>query len=578
MENKIEIEELVHEIHDIKLRLANLEAIIGERKTADNIRVSPTSIPVPPKSKPSVFNDALLKDGLESLIGKNLLNRVGIIVLLFAVGYFLKYSFDNNWIGPLGRVTIGYTIGIAFLSTGDILMKRGFRYFAQGLSGGGIATIYLSTFAAVNLYHLISPYTAFFLLVLTAVTGGLLAIRQNAFGLAFVATLGGFMAPFLIGSRTGNMTALFTYISILDITVLCLAYYKNWRVLNALAMVGTIAVYIAYHAFSYQSELRYLWIREIFLTIFFLIFSSLSFIYNLRQKLPSKAGETLITLVTAAFFFIASYANLVDRCEHALAWLAVGLALLYLLASRCLIEKNPSDHLLYLTFLGTGLTFVTIAIPLQFDQQWIQTAWLVEAMVLIYAGFQTSTRLVQLAGLSMQMLVTLACIASFPWHGFNTQAPLLNVYSLNAWLAILGLSLAAYLLFTANFFARPRPFLGWAAAIAAVICALYYSSWEIYNALAYFKLSFSYNFSLSLTWVLIAVLVFISGLMRDSKVLRFLALGLFLVTTLKVMLNDLSYMPIVFRIIILTIVGLILLAVSFAYQKAGHSKKEGECD
>ena len=50
---------------------------------------------------------------LESRIGSHWLNRIGIAAVLIGVSYFLKYAFDNNWIGPAGRVTIGLLAGIA---------------------------------------------------------------------------------------------------------------------------------------------------------------------------------------------------------------------------------------------------------------------------------------------------------------------------------------------------------------------------------------------------------------------------------------------------------------------------------
>src|SRR5690242_3106979 len=50
---------------------------------------------------------------LESRIGSHWLNRIGIAAVLIGVAYFLKFAFDNNWIGAAGRVTIGLLAGIA---------------------------------------------------------------------------------------------------------------------------------------------------------------------------------------------------------------------------------------------------------------------------------------------------------------------------------------------------------------------------------------------------------------------------------------------------------------------------------
>ena len=49
---------------------------------------------------------------LEARIGGNWFNRIGIIAICFGVAFFLKYAFDNEWIGPRGRVSIGVVIGL----------------------------------------------------------------------------------------------------------------------------------------------------------------------------------------------------------------------------------------------------------------------------------------------------------------------------------------------------------------------------------------------------------------------------------------------------------------------------------
>ncbi len=574
------------EMEDIKRRLAALEeSVSGLNQVVhqawsvdgrDNNSAqssAPTPAPfrskIPPPTKAKTLKEAFFKDGLEMLIGKNLLNRVGIIVLLFAVGYFLKYSFDNGWIGELGRVVIGFLAGLSFLVAGDITMRRGYKYFSQGLSGGGIGIIYLSTFAAVNYYQLISSYTAFTLLIITTLTGGLLSRRQDAMGLAIIAVLGGFLAPFLIGSHRGiDLLTLLLYITILDLGVLYLAYYKNWRILNSLALWGTALVYIVNSARFENSG--NIWTNQSFLIIYFIIFGTLAFLYNVRYHKPTTFGDILILVFNAGFFFGASYANL-NYYYQWMGILAVTLTALYLAVALGLQRKKLGDRLLFLSLLGMGLVFLTVAIPLQFNEHWVTAAWLAEAMVLMFTGFKTGNKMVLISGLGLLVLVT-PTAASRPYFA-ELPVPLFNYYSLDAILGIGGFILAAYIFYPPSE-SKIGPVLRWVAAIIAVILTLVYLSWEVVNMLEYFRLDYSADFVISLSWVLLAVILILWGMAKDMEIVRFLSLALFAVTTLKIMFNDLSYMPMVFRIIILTVVGAVLVAVSFAYQK--KEKKEAE--
>ncbi len=582
-----ERERLLEEMEDIKKRLDRLEKMVsninnlqkqalpldGINKRSSGLAGTPTqSMNNSPSAQAGISKKKLFNDGLEMLIGKNLLNRVGIIVLLFAVGYFLKYSFDNGWIGELGRVVIGFLAGLSFLVAGDITMRRGYKYFSQGLSGGGIGIIYLSTFAAVNYYQLISSYTAFTLLIITTLTGGLLSRRQDALGLAIIAVLGGVLAPFLIGSQRGiDLLTLLLYISILDLGVLYLAYYKNWRSLNSLAFLGTALVYIVNSTRFGIENGGSIWTNQSFLIIYFIVFGALAFFYNVRHQKASTFGDILILILNAGFFFGASYANLNPYYQEWMGIMAVMLAALYLAVAMGLQGKKLGDRLLFLSLLGMGLVFLTIAIPLQFNEHWVTAAWLTEAMVLMFIGFKVDNKMVLISGLGLLALLTPS--AAFRPYFAELPVPLFNYHSLDAILAIGGFILAAYIFYPSSE-SKTRSVLRWGAAIIAVILSLVYLSWEVDNMLQYFHLDYSVDFVISLSWILLAVILILWGMVKDMEIVRFLALALFAVTTLKIMFNDLSYMPMVFRIIILTVVGAVLVAVSFAYQK--KEKKEAE--
>ena len=111
---------------------------------------------------------------LESRIGSHWLNRIGIAALLIGISYFLKFAFDNNWIGPAGRVTIGLLAGIAVIIWSERFRAKGYKAFSYSLKAVGIGTLYLSLWAAFQVYSLI-PSTAAFVMML-AVTAATAAM------------------------------------------------------------------------------------------------------------------------------------------------------------------------------------------------------------------------------------------------------------------------------------------------------------------------------------------------------------------------------------------------------------------
>src|SRR5208283_893743 len=96
---------------------------------------APREVPVPPLQPWPNLPPQPSHADLEALIGGRWFNRIGIIALHFAVSYFLKLAFDNIWIGPAGRVTIGILLGTLMLPWSQWLLSCGYTYFAEGIAG-----------------------------------------------------------------------------------------------------------------------------------------------------------------------------------------------------------------------------------------------------------------------------------------------------------------------------------------------------------------------------------------------------------------------------------------------------------
>jgi uncharacterized membrane protein len=137
---------------------------------------------------------------LESLIGRRAIGWVAVILILFATAFFLKYAFDNRWIGELGRVSIGIAFGIAMSLAGLRYHQRGWRIFSQILTAGGIVLLYLSTYAAFGYYHLVGQKTAFSFLAILIAEAAALSLVYNAPAIAIMALIGGLLTPVLLHS------------------------------------------------------------------------------------------------------------------------------------------------------------------------------------------------------------------------------------------------------------------------------------------------------------------------------------------------------------------------------------------
>jgi len=234
--------------------------------------------PAPPVSQilsvapsPSIPEARQPEEDLESRIGSHWLNRIGIAALLIGISYFLKFAFDNNWIGPAGRVTIGLLAGIAIVVWSERFRARGYRAFSYSLKAVGIGALYLSLWAAFQIYSLIPSGVAFVMMLAVTASTAAMALTQNAQLLVVFALIGGFSTPLLLSTGQNREVALFSYVAILDIATLVLVTFKPWRRLLVMSFAGTLLLYVGWYAEFYSRS--QLGITLAFATLFFAVFA-----------------------------------------------------------------------------------------------------------------------------------------------------------------------------------------------------------------------------------------------------------------------------------------------------------------
>ena len=225
---------------------------------------------IPPQAGSSSIGKQSSAD-LESRIGSHWLNRIGIAAVLIGVSYFLKFAFDNNWIGPAGRVAIGLLAGIAIVVWSESFRHRGYVVFSYSLKAVGIGVLYLSLYAAFQVYSLMPGSVAFIMMFAVTAATALMAWTQDAEILAAFALIGGFTTPLLLSTGQNREVALFAYVALLDVGALALVILKPWRRLLLLSYAGTLLLYVGWYSSFYDvTQVR---MTVGFATLFFAIFA-----------------------------------------------------------------------------------------------------------------------------------------------------------------------------------------------------------------------------------------------------------------------------------------------------------------
>jgi uncharacterized membrane protein len=341
---------------------------------------------------------------LEDRIGAQLFSRIGIVALLIATTLFLKWAIDNHWIGNTGRIAAGLIAGAAIVLWSERFRRNGFNAFSYSLKAIGSGALYLSLWAAFQLYHLLPAGVALAAMILVTAWNAFMAWSQNSQILAAYALAGAFATPLLLSTGGNHEVFLFTYILAIDIATVVLVRLKPWPRLLLGAFPLTVAYFIAwyvnwYDAFNHQEPLA---TTTVFIALFFITFILPSIHENPAQSASASMADRavraarpnvvagsenaitdiLLPLANAAFAALSLYSVLQDAGYHdVLPWIAVLLAAIYLGLMR--LRQSHTTSAIHLSL---AVVFLTIAIPLKASGRWITIGWLAEGAALLWVA------------------------------------------------------------------------------------------------------------------------------------------------------------------------------------------------
>jgi uncharacterized membrane protein len=392
--------------------------------------VRPPSPPPPPR--PSFFER---HPDLEKFIGENLINKIGIAVLVVGIGLLLRYAIGQGMISETGRTLIGIGAGGLLMFFGHRL-RVSFRAFSSVLVAGGIAVFYSTITIAFHQYHLLGQTAAF--VVMVAITGlsVALAIGYDRRELAVISLLGGFVAPFLVATGEGNYKVLFSYLLILDAGMLVLANYKKWHVINVLSFALTALVFTAWGVDPYtELEPRPSLIAFAFATGFFLVFFAMNLRYNLKHKQAFTVLDHALLLANTGLYFGLGLHFLSDLPVRVTGLFTVLLGLFYLGFALYFHKREGIPQPLKLLLIGLVLTFISLAAPVQLEGSRITLFWAAEAVLLLWFAQRTGLKLTERASVLVNalMLISLWMDWEHAYDGYRAVhlRPLLNT----AWIA-----------------------------------------------------------------------------------------------------------------------------------------------
>jgi len=361
---------------------------------------------------------------LEKFIGENLINKIGVLILVLGISYFVKYAIDKDWINEPARVGIGVLCGALVMAIAHKLRKN-YAAFSSVIVAGAIAIFYFTIGIAFHDYHLFNQTVAFSIMVIITAFSALISLSYDRIELAVLSLIGGFAVPFMVSTGEGNYVVLFSYIIILNIGILAIAYYKKWNLVNILAYIFTVLLYFAWLTKDLSSNKPHYLGGLVFGFIFYFIFILMNLVNNIRSKGEFSKTQLTILASNTFLFYAAGMAILTNYHPELKGLFTTILALLNLIYAWILYKKFDLDQKAAYLLIGLTLTFITLAIPIQFEGNYITLFWAAEAVLLLWLSQKSKIASYRFGSIIVHILMIFSLIMD--WNKYYNGTLPLNI-------------------------------------------------------------------------------------------------------------------------------------------------------
>lgn len=417
-------------VHNEDIRPSTVEIPIQETKdkTPEVEEETPETIEEPveeEKEEPAMAMEeeeeieeyATSETNFEKYIGENLFGKIGILIFIIGIGFFVKYAIDQNWINETARTLMGYAVGAGMLVLAERLHKR-YHTFSSLLAGGAFGIYYLITAIAFHYYALFSHTIAFVILCATTIFMSAVSVLYDRKELAVTALVGGFIAPFIISTDSSSIISLQIYITILNIGMFCLAMYKKWAILPMVSFAFTYIILwgtTALGSFSDSEAVTTYPTLFAFATLFYVIFL-LPVVFILRTQYGENTRLGLLGIITANSFMYLIYGDFLlqhfEASSDTTAYLAFFIAAVNLAIHLYLRFRVEGQDTLRNLMLGLAVTFASMGIPILFSAANVLMVWAAESVLLLWLFTKEKNRIYELAS-AVLLLLTLGALAYY---------------------------------------------------------------------------------------------------------------------------------------------------------------------
>lgn len=513
-ENRVGIEDEIYKKLEELRNLLNVKITIAREELARQTRAfSENTTEELAKLKQEKVTEEEIKarvkqNNIESFIGLNIMNKLGVLLLVISVITASQFTYTK--LPDTLKGLFAFSFGVVMLISGELLNRKKPNVFSLGITSGGIAVLYVALALSFFKFRILNMYPALGLCVLITSVAFVLSQRYNSQTISIFAMIGGYLPIFSIAGNKTIVYGAMVYFVILNMLALIISVNRKW---NATAYIGFTlnvigSLYISsimfFGRFSNTTFSIDDFITILYIVFAFIIYTLIPVVSSFRKKLSFKNADIVLmtfnTVISTLLLYSVFY---ILKLSDFTGLLSIVFASVYLALGKFVENFMTKEQKARALFYITGLTFIVLVIPFQFDKVWLSLGWLVEGITLLSYGIYKELKDFKKAG----VIISSMCFAVFILFDVSNLGNPLFGYKYFA-ITAGSIIVMRLLMYKKNFAGRSTLLFKYAATINVWIFLLYITG----DKLSVYLSRILQDSSLNLDYLITAAMILVSFL------------------------------------------------------------------
>ncbi|MBL8019093.1 MAG: DUF2339 domain-containing protein [Leptospirales bacterium] len=332
---------------------------------------------------------------VEEFVGMNLLNKIGILILVLGVSFFLKIAYD--WIGPGLKVALLVCASAVVMGAGDYFYRRkNYVVFGLGLLSGGMVVLFFTAYASYNYdaTRIIPEDMHFIGYAIQIILTGLMILATLRYDREAITSFAYFLSFLCVSiNETGEFNHFsLAVIGLLAASLILIITIKRWKYLTGIGIFATYANFVLYSlslprgpdGYVLNDESNYFLFSLIYLSFYWVIFHVSVFSMKTDTRLEVGTGLTVNIANASAFLALVTYIRPEPTEWGGLAIFGT-LGLVYVI-SAIVARKAKREHI-WKSSIIIGTAFIALGLGLRFSGTSLILVWLIQATILVLCGY-----------------------------------------------------------------------------------------------------------------------------------------------------------------------------------------------